>query len=350
MNTTPRQRVMAVLRGEMPEKIPFTVYSTKLPSCTVERELRNRGICPVYRTLSFDVKYPNVKVSSYSYTDDNSRKLVKTIFQTPVGELSTLHEPAGFTSWSHEHMFKTPDDYKALLFMIKDAVITPAYDRAAKLQNDLGEDYLVRDALLSEPLQSLMSNNYMKTEDFCIEWMDNRDELLKLFDAFVANARQIYPIVANGPLEFCNYGGNVMPNIIGKKLFEEYYIPFYNEAAEVLHKKGKLIGTHLDGDNTIIMDLVGKTNLDYIEAYDPGMSPSVAEARKAWPDKVLWINWPSAWHLHPIEDVYNETKQLINEAAPGDKFIIGITEDVPEERWRGNFTAIMDAIDDSNEI
>ena len=109
--------------------------------------------------------------------------------------------------------------------------------------------------------------------------MDNRDEILKLYEALLVIARKIYPIVANSPIEICAYGGNVTPQIIGVENFEKYYVPNYNEAAEMLHKKGKLIGTHLDGDNTLIMSAVAKTKLDYIEAYDAGIGPSVKEAK-----------------------------------------------------------------------
>jgi hypothetical protein len=35
------------------------------------------------------------------------------------------------------------------------------------------------------------------------------------------------------------------------------------------------------------------------------------------------------------------TRQLLREAAPGDRFLIGITEDVPADRWRGNYQAIL---------
>ena len=94
------------------------------------------------------------------------------------------------------------------------------------------------------------------------------------------------------------------------------------------------------------MNAVADTNLDYIEAYDPGISPPVKEARKILGSKVLWINWPSAWHLNSVNDVFKDTIKLIEEAKPGNGFIIGITEDVPEERWKDNFLAIMDGIDD----
>ena len=157
-------------------------------------------------------------------------------------------------------------------------------------------------------------------------------------------ARRIYPIAANGPLEFCNYGGNVVPQVIGREVFREHYVPHYHEAAEALHKTGKLIGTHLDADNRLIMDLVAQTDLDHIEAYDAGISPPVREARAAWPDKVLWLNYPCAWHLWSEDEVRKGTKRLIEEAGGG--LIIGITDDVPTDRWRGNYTAIMDGIDE----
>ena len=58
--------------------------------------------------------------------------------------------------------------------------------------------------------------------------------------------------------------------MIGPEAFRDYYLPHYNEAAEALHKTGTLIGTHLDADNTLIMELVARTSLDYIEAYRSG--------------------------------------------------------------------------------
>ncbi len=345
MQLTPRERVMTALRGEAPDKAPFTIYEEKLPRCALERELRNRGLCLVRRVRSYTTHTPNVGYREERFVDERGRDVIRTVLSTPHGELSTLEEPAGFTSWRHEYLFKSPDDYRALLFLIRDTVVEADYDAVAGLSDELGGDFVVRDNLPLEPLQNLISAFYMSMEDFCVQWMENRDEILRLYEALVDVARRIYPLVAEGPLEFCNYGGNVVPRITGPAVFRDYYLPHYNEAAEVLHRRGKLIGTHLDADNTPIMDLVAQTELDYIEAYDAGMSPSVREARAAWPGKALWINYPSAWHLRPPRGVYDGTVQLIREAAPGDGFIIGITEDVPEERWPGNFTAIMDAID-----
>jgi len=267
MYDTPAESVMKALHGDIPQQIPFTVYAEKIPQCTVERDLRNRGLCIVKRVTSYKLYQPNVRCESYHYTDEKGRRLVRTVYSTPYGDLSTVTESVGFTVWRHEYMFKSPDDYKALLFMLQDIVVEANYDEVAKLASDLGEDFVVRDSLGSEPLQALISSIYFSMEDFCLEWMDNRDEILKLYEANLELSRKIYPIVANGPLNFANYGGNVKPQVIGVETFRKYYLPHYNEAAEILHKKGKLIGCHFDADNTPIMDAIGETDLDYIEAY-----------------------------------------------------------------------------------
>jgi len=342
---TPRANVMSVLHGEVPSKTPFTMYECMIPQCTVERELRNRGMCIVRRTCTYRIERPNVIVKSVEFQDNNGRWLKRTTYSTKAGDLTTLTEQGNNTVWTHEHMFKTKDDYKALYEFIKDSVIVPDYGSAVKLVNSLGEDFAVRDQICLEPLQALIYD-FMGTETFCYEWMDNRDEVLKLYDALTEMNRKIYPVVADGPLEFANYGGNVVPAIIGRENFERYFMPHYAEAAEVLHKKNKLVGCHFDADNSIIMDLIGQTPLDYIEAFDPGVGPSVADARQAWPDKVLWINWPSAWHLYSKEDVYSKTIEMLKQAAPGKNFIIGITEDIPEDVWQSNCLNIMNAIDD----
>jgi EAL domain-containing protein (putative c-di-GMP-specific phosphodiesterase class I) len=62
---------------------------------------------------------------------------------------------------------------------------------------------------------------------------------------------------------------------------------------------------------------------------------TVAEARAAWPDKVLWCNFPSSVHLSDDATIAQTTRQMLAEAAPADRFLIGVTEDIPETHlWR----------------
>jgi len=343
---TPRQRVEIALAGGHTDRVPFTIYESKIPQCAAEREMRNRGLCIVNRMGVFKTHMPNVKTTSQTSTA-NGRTLVRTCYETPAGTLTTLTEPAGFTTWRHELLFKSPEDYKAILFMIKDEVYEPAYEQAAQAQEDFGGDGIVRAGFGLEPLQALISGSIMKMETFCMEWMDNRDEILKLYEALVTNRRKIYPIVAAAPVMHANYGGNVTPEIIGLETFEKYYVPHYNEAAENMHKRGKLIGCHFDANCKLIAKAIAATALDYIEAFTPAPDTdmTLAEARQAWPNKVLWLNFPSSVHLRPDAAVEQTACQLLAEAGRPDGLIMGITEDIPPARWQASCRAIMDGLD-----
>ena len=343
---TPRERVLISLRGGHSDCVPFTIYEAKIPQCQAEREMRNRGLCIVNRRIpAFQTHCPNVKIKTESW-NENNRAMTRIWYETPVGTLTSLSENVGFTSWVHEKLFKGPDDYKILRALLADEQYTPCYDAFKEAEADLGEDIILRSGFGLEPLQTLITGGYLDMEDFCMEWMDNRDEILKLYDIIVEKRRQVYPLVAESPASHANYGGNVVVNLIGPENFEKYYLPHYYEAAEVMHKHGKFIGTHLDGNCRLIAKAVADSALDYIEAFTPAPDTDMTlkEARQSWPNKILWLNFPSSMHLLPDNEVRKNTIALLDELDSVDGVIMGITEDIPESRWRNSCQAIMDGL------
>jgi hypothetical protein len=344
---TPRERVLKALRFERVDRVPFTMYESMIPQCATERELRNRGLCISHRNHGvFKTHRPNVKETWEHYQEDG-KNFTRVVLSTPVGTLTAKSEPAGFTSWAHEKLFKTPDDFKAMLFILKDERFEPNYEPCVQAQADYGDDAVFVAGIGLEPLQALISGGLMKMEDFCVQWMDNRDELLKLYAAIVENHRKIYPLVAAGPIKYINYGGNVVPEVIGLENFEKYYVPHYNEAAEALHEGGKLIGCHFDANCRLLSKAIAATALDYIEAFTPSPTTdmTLGEAREAWPGKVLWLNFPSQLHLKADAEVERATVDLLDEVKSVDGIIMGITEDIPAHRWQGSCRAIMDGLD-----
>ncbi|KPK66050.1 MAG: hypothetical protein AMK73_01175 [Planctomycetes bacterium SM23_32] len=344
---TPRELVLAALRGGHGPRVPFTVYECMIPQCADERAMRNRGLCIVQRWPEvYTTHRPNVNVTQ-SIRWEGGKRLVHTVYETPVGSVSTLEEPAGFTVWRHEKMFRSPDDYRVLEFLIRDEVYAPNYEEFARAEAWRGEDFIMRAGISAEPLQALVSGVMMSMEDFCVQWMENRDEVLRLYEALVEKRRQVYPLVARSPATHANYGGNVVPEIIGPDVFRDYYVPHYDEAAGVLHEHGKLIGCHFDANNRLIADAIAATDLDYVEAFTPAPDTdmSLGEARAAWPDKVLWLNFPSSVHVRPDEGVEQFTVDMLDQVDSVDGLLVGITEDMPPGRWRGSCRAIMDGLE-----
>ena len=343
---TPRERVEIALNGGRGPVVPFTMYECMIPQCFAEREMRHRGLCIVDRVAVVHTHTPNVRHTREIWWE-NGKQFTRDHYDTPAGHLTTLREAAGFTSWRHEWMFKTPDDYPALRALIQDMAFEPNDAEVATAQDRAGGDAILRGGFGLEPLQQLISGDYLGTENFCIQWMENRDAVLELYAALVEKRRQVYPLVAQSPVSHANYGGNVIPEIVGPENFERYYVPHYNEAAEVMHRHGKLIGSHLDGNCRLFAEAVAGSGLDYVEAFTPAPDTdlSLGAARAAWPDKVLWLNFPSSVHLRTDAEVEQFTVDMLDELDAVDGLIVGITEDIPQDRWQGSCRAIMDGLD-----
>ena len=88
----------------------------------------------------------------------------------------------------------------------------------------------------------------------------------------------------------------------------------------------------MDGILANLKEVIGETAIDIIEAFTPPPTGnlSLKEVRSLWKDKVVWINFPSSIHMSSPEEIRAHTTNLLQEAAPGDRFLIGVTENVPE--------------------
>jgi len=342
---TPKKRVENLLRGEKTDRVPFTIYEKKLPQCGVERDLRNRGICLVRKRSVVKSHAPNVTSESYKYMEKGVQ-LVRHTVKTPAGDLYSITRPAGFTTWKISRIFKGPEDYKKLIFLIRDQHFEPDYAPFLRDEKMLGEDFIQRAVVGANPLHEIMVS-YMGLETFAVEWAERRDEVEKLFNAMLENIRKILPIAAASPALHANFGGNETGSVMGRERFEKYVLPLLNEVADVFHRHGKFLGTHLDGNNRIWADLVGKSGLDFIEAFSPSPDTdmSLAEAFDAWKGKAIWINFPSSLHLAPVSVVEETAAGLIRDSLPDKRLIMGITEDIPENRWQETLPAISRAIE-----
>jgi hypothetical protein len=102
----------------------------------------------------------------------------------------------------------------------------------------------------------------MGLESFSIEWAERRDPLLKLMDIIARNQEYLYEIVANSPADVVQCGGNYASDVLGKDWLIAYVLPHREAVGELLHARGKLLGSHLDASNRHWADEIGRSSLD----------------------------------------------------------------------------------------
>ena len=336
-----REEIECALAGGAPGCVPFTFYDHIFPPGFDPAPLQARGMAICARRMVYRKYTPNVKVTKVE--EEGGR--IRTVYETPIGTLTALHRVAALALTPLEHPIKTRDDYRAAKFIVQDACYEPDYDRFLAERAKLGIAGKVIAETCYEPLLDV-EVNWLGQERFCYEVADNYDAVMELHAALAENHQKMYDVVAASPADYILYGGNVVPEILGPDRVHDFVLPCWNAFADRVHERGKKLGDHLDANNLLIMDVVRSSHLDFVEAFTPppDCNVSVAEARAAWPGKRLWINFPSSVHLQSEETIRQATLEIVRQAHDRKGFLMGVTEDVPEEHIERSVSVILETL------
>lgn len=342
-NMTNRERVRQAVRGEQTDRIPFTVYWLMLPRSAEERALRNAGLTVVERVPLYHVEYRNVSVKTREYYQDGVQ-YQQRLLETPIGTLSSLfvREYANNTSWwQKEYYIKTSEDYRTAQYIIKDKVYREQFDAYRGAVQQWGDDGYVMGNTEYSPMNMLIYD-LLGVEQFSIHLIEEEDQLFSLYETIRTKQREMFSLCGSSPAEVINYCGNISQEVAGLDRFVHYYLPCINEFADVLHENGKLASCHYDAKMRILADEVAHSQTDIIEAFTPlpDGDLSVGEVRTLWKGKTLWINFPSSVLLEPEHSIEKTLEEILLQAGSPEKFLVGITEDVPASHWRQGFAAI----------
>jgi len=360
----PRDRLTAVLHGETPDAIPISVYTNLLPRGYEERNLRNLGLTLVEVGASvYGLKTPNVRVETAQdlacfYMDDRlaviakQKQNVERLYKTPAGGLVERFKwNYSQLEWPTEWVIKSSRDYEIVRSIVDETEYFLNDEEFLKSQETMGEDGIVVLGTPRSPLQTMLLD-LMGLQRFTIDSRNNRKQFNDLYETIRKKELELYKLVSDSPADVCIMGENVTGIVTNPKLFETYCVPFYQEVAQILHRKGKVLGGHFDGKLKCLVKLIGQTNIDVIEAFTPPPvgDLEIDEAMAAWKNKVLWTSFPATFSVNTsLDRVKKETLGILSRAAPGDHFAIGITEDlgdVKSYRYMQVLRAITEAVNE----
>ncbi len=310
--------------------IPFYIWNNKLPSGNLRDEIINTKACVIVKSKVYKSRLKNIKEVSKKWIGQDGYERRKTTYFTPHGELERTWIAKDNGIWPCTYLFKKAEDYKAIISLIMDYDYIPCYDDFLKDDIAYGDNGLARPATEKSPLIDIIYD-IMGIMKFAIEWQDHRAEVLELFNALNTARRKKLNIVAESPAKFVIIDGNIDINTLGPGLINKFCRTAIEEACELLHSKGKMVGLHLDGNNSGLIDIVRELPVDIIESFTPppDCDLPLEKALELWPGKSFMVNFPSSMHHKGTDAVRRLCKELIDESAKTGKVIIGVSEDVP---------------------
>ncbi len=115
----------------------------------------------------------------------------------------------------------------------------------------------------------------------------------------------------------------------------------------MLSDAGIPVFVHMDGDLKPLWHLIGNSRVGGLDSFSPAPDndTTVAEAAKMWPDKRLFVNFPSSVHLRSADEIHAEAESILQAAGHTGRLEIQLSENVPPEAWPISLPAIAAAID-----
>ncbi len=344
-----RERLMTVLRGGKADCVPLTMYEFvhgRPFDTPAGRRLHAQGLIPIGTRRVFREQYREVTFRrSDSIEQGNQQTLTR--METPVGTLTerVTIDPTYGSRWVQEHLVKSVEDYRVMKFVFDHTETEPAYDDFRAADKAMGDRGIVLAEIFPMPVMWLFVE-IMGAEAWSEGILLHREE----FDELLASLARCYQrqveIAAESPAEVVWLGDNITGTIVSPPMFQRYCKPSYDFACGVLRQAGKISFAHFDGVNRPLRECIAGVALDVIEAFTPPPMEdmTVAEARQAWPDKVLSLNVPSNLFHLPAGDIERQVRQYVEEGGDQGRFIVGCTEDFDERLFDHAFSAIVRAM------
>jgi hypothetical protein len=213
----------------------------------------------------------------------------------------------------------------------------------------LGDDGVVISALPHSPMQMLMID-WIGSERgrFFYHYADYPDLVEDLYRALCTSRAPLYEIAAQAPAPIVLCGDNVDGFLVSPKLFQEYFMPVYEEQAAALHRHGRLMAVHMDGRIGVLKDLIAATPIDIIEAFHPPPMGdlSLGQALALWPDKAIWVGFPGSVYALGSEATVDYALDLLREAGQGERLVIEMsTENLVSNEHLLMLTSVLEQAD-----
>ncbi len=342
MTMTTRERLLTFLRGGTPDRIPWSIYAWMVPDSEARRLLQRKGLglmnaARIFRQIRKEVAVTEERKNLGGWPQ------IRLRIETPVGALTeeATIESTTKSRWIRKYLISEPEDYAIAEYVFRHTHFEPERDAWRRAEAEMGDAGIVVGEIMPVPLLYLMVS-WMGVQGLVEGLYLHPDRFAALIDALNQHYDRQVELAAASPAEIIWFPDNVTASIISPRLFDLYCAPTYARSMPIMRASGKIPIAHYDGSIRPLLDRLARTDLPVMEAFTPPPmgDVSVAEAKAAWPDKRIWVNFPGCLFLEPADAIEAYTLDLLREGAPGGRLAIGCTEDFPLDAFEKGFTAI----------
>jgi len=345
---TMRERILAVIEGRPHDQIPLVMYENMLPHDEIYPLLGPEGIGLLRWTKIHRIEQRECASEIKEYYVEGMR-WQRTTIHTPKGDLveERAFEPVYDSSSVRKHFVEERGDYERFWAFLEDGQIVSdpePYERAVRELGDLGLPLVSIDRT---PYQQLWVE-WMGLDNLGYHMADYADRVAHTVDLLKARAERTFEIARNCPSPFIDFPDNITAPAIGPRRFSQYCVPLYDRLADMLDGRDARVFVHMDGDLKPLWPAIAASKVGGLDSFAPAPDndTTVDQAVEMWPEKRLFINFPSSVHLRSPEEIREVTDKMLTAGGHTGRLEIQISENVPPDVWRTSMPVIAQALID----
>jgi hypothetical protein len=293
------------------------------------------------------VEYPHCRFITNDFYKGETH-WQRTTLHTPKGSIyeERAYEPALNSSSVRKHYLMEKQDYEILWDFLNDSLLLPDYERFQRDQAELGDMGTPLVAVERTPYQQMWII-WAGLDNLSYHWVDFPEHVERTLELLGTREKRLCEIARASPAPFIDFPDNITADAIGPIRFQTHCVPFYDDLADMLAEQNRLVFSHMDGNLKPLWKAIADSKLGGLDSFSPAPDndTSVSEAVSLWPEKRLFVNFPSSVHLRPPDQVRAEAESILKTAGHTGRLQMQISENVPPYVWKTSLPQIVDAIE-----
>jgi hypothetical protein len=344
-NHNNRSRLNAALAGQPIDVPVYAAYDWFIENrLEVDwKELMRFGLARVNHANIIRYEHPNLDVREVcSVQDGLARRDV--YWTTDIGELHEWY----LGEWKQEHFIKTPQDYRIMKRALEGLRIFPDASKFLESETTLGDHGItighLRGFGLGRTSLMALQIDWVGLEQFSMDLAYELSELNELLEVMSEITLEEMRQAVKTPVTQIKLWENLSIETLGPIRYRRHLVPLYEKILAITDKAGKKLQVHYDGKLNIIKEDIASLGFDGIDSFTepPEGDIMTLDARRAWPDKMLWCNLPLGWYQMPRNVFLDNVRNLVD-AMGGRRFCLMISEDVPEN-WKDRIPLVLELL------
>ncbi|HNT65653.1 MAG TPA: uroporphyrinogen decarboxylase family protein [bacterium] len=363
-NWTPRERVLAILNKEQPDRVPwfgdldYWATGLRVRGVVGADFVQSQAYVDWHRdlrvgfylqgTFPFRVQYDG-SIAVKKWREGNLRYRQ---FDTPYGQLRDCWQwiEQSFSEAPIEHLIKTSADLAVMTYIIRHQSTEPDYDALARRRKQVGEQGIVLGYMPRSPFMDLLVED-CGIETLTLLQLDAQDQLAELMEVKESAHDLASAITVDSPAEALMIPENLSAEMVGPQNFEKYLRRYQTRWAKNIAAAGKYSFVHMDGTLRGLLKQECSVGLTVLEALTP--EPVGDVAIEQWADyagesrTIFWGGLPGVYFTPLIDDAEFD-RQVIDVLAvmsQEPRYVLGVADQVPPDALEARVRRVADLVD-----